>query len=101
VATAVAGRRAGSTSPPEDDPTAAYTETLTILFRLLLVAYAEDKDLSPYGTNSRYAHHALKTVAQDLTEQRRSGTVTFDTAATDLWEDMRALWRAVDKGNDD
>ncbi|MDQ3481325.1 MAG: hypothetical protein M3423_08360, partial [Actinomycetota bacterium] len=101
LATAVASRRTASETPSEDDLAAAYTQTLTVLFRLLFIAYAEDKDLLPYRTNSRYAHHALKTLAQDLTERSHAGTVTFDAEATDLWQDMRALWQAVDQGNDD
>jgi len=39
----------------------AYEQTLTLLFRLLFVAYGEDRDLPPYRSNSKYAEHALKT----------------------------------------
>ena len=74
-------------------------QVMVILFRLLFVAYAEDKDLLPYRTNSHYADHSLKLRARRLTEDRRAGRVDYDESATDLWDDVRQLWRAVDTGN--
>ena len=38
----------------------AYHQTMIILFRLLFVAYAEDRELLPYGTSDRYTRHALQ-----------------------------------------
>ena len=43
----------------ETDLADAYEQVMVILFRLLFVAYAEDKDLLPYRTNGRYADHSL------------------------------------------
>jgi hypothetical protein len=83
----------------EGDLSAAYEETLVILFRLLFVAYAEDKDLLPYRTNSRYHDHSLKLLAHRLSEWQQPGPPRFDEQATDLWDDVRALWTAVDLGN--
>ena len=37
-----------------------------ILFRLLFLAYAEDRGLLPYGRNPRYDRHAIKTLARDF-----------------------------------
>lgn len=99
LATAVAARLDRDGTLTDDDLAAAYEQTLIILFRLLFLAYAEDKDLLPYRTNSRYADHALKTIARRLTEDRVHEKVAFDAGAIDLWEDVRQLWRAVDKGN--
>ncbi len=101
LAKAVAARVTGGRTPSEADLTAAYEQTLVILFRLLFVAYAEDKDLVPYRTNSVYAHHALKSLARELADRRREGSVVFDQVATDLWGSVRAIWRAVEKGNAD
>lgn len=103
LAKAVAARMGDPSKLGEDDLQAAYEQTLVILFRLLFVAYAEDKDLLPYRTNGRYQRYALKTLARDLADQRRSGAgdIEFDPNATDLWEQVRSLWRAVDKGNRD
>jgi hypothetical protein len=81
LASAIA-KRMGQ-NPTEADLDDAYEQTLTILFRLLFVAYGEDKELLPYRTNSRYEDHSLN----------------LDEGAEDLWEDVVQLWRAVDKGN--
>ena len=102
LARAVAARMGEPSKLEENDLQQAYEQTLVILFRLLFVAYAEDKDLLPYRTNGRYQRYALKTLAKDLAEQRPSaGDIDFDPGATDLWEQVRSLWRAVDKGNRD
>lgn len=103
LARAVAARTGPPSKLSEDDLQAAYEQTLVILFRLLFVAYAEDKDLLPYRTNGRYQHYALKSLARYLAGQQgnASGDVDFDAGATDLWEQVRSLWRAVDKGNRD
>ncbi|WP_433030441.1 Eco57I restriction-modification methylase domain-containing protein [Actinomycetospora sp. CA-053990] len=98
LARAVATRL--SAVPTEDDLSAAYERTLVILFRLLFVAYGEDKDLLPYRTNSRYADHSLKRIARRLSEDAHSESgAQFDPDAIDFWEDVAQLWRAVDKGN--
>ena len=76
-----------------------YEQALTVLFRLLFVAYAEDKDLLPYRSNGAYREHALKTRARELAERAAAGTIDFDAHATDLWDEVATLWLAVDKGN--
>lgn len=99
LAAAIADRLHRDGELTEDDLAQAYEQTLIVLFRLLFLAYAEDKDLPPYRTNSRYADHALKTITRRLAEDRTNNKVEFDAGAIDLWEDVRQLWRAVDKGN--
>lgn len=81
----------------EDDLQEAYHRTLTILFRLLFVAYAEDRGLLPYGRNSRYDRHAIKTLAKDFAADPEQ---LFDPSATSMWDDMLSVWKAVDGGND-
>ena len=99
LATAVAARLDGSSDLSDHDLAYAYEQTLIILFRLLFVAYAEDKDLLPYHSNSKYAGHSLKHVARQLAEDRQKGRQHFDEQACGLWEDIGKLWRAVDRGN--
>ena len=86
------------TSAELDD---AYEQVMLILFRLLFVAYAEDKDLLPYRTNSRYRDHSLQLKAIRLTEDLRAGRQVYDSVATSMWSDVRQLWQAVDNRNDD
>lgn len=99
LATAVATRLGATANLTDDDLSHSYEQTLIILFRLLFVAYAEDKDLLPYRSNSKYADHSLKHITRRLAEDQRASTEDFDADACDLWEDVRQLWRAVDKGN--
>ena len=85
--------------PSEADLDDAYEQVMVILFRLLFVAYAEDKDLLPYRSNGRYADHSLSRLARRLTDDRRDGREVFDETATDLWDDVNQLWGAVNRGN--
>jgi hypothetical protein len=97
LAEAVAARL--DPDPNESVLAGAYDQTLNILFRLLFVAYGEDKDLLPYDTNSRYADHSLKRIARRLGDDINHSTLAFDEAAADLWEDVVQIWHAVDHGN--
>ena len=71
------------------------------MFRLLFVAYAEDKDLLPYRSNGLYQCNALKTLARDLADLENTGAFDLDPVATSYWTQIRSLWRAVDTGNRD
>ena len=77
----------------------AYEQAITILFRLLFVAYAEDQDLLPYKTNGRYRDHSLTRIARRLAEDRKKNQQRFDAYSTSLWDDVCTLWQAVDRGN--
>ena len=85
--------------PDDEELDEAYEKVMLILFRLLFVAYAEDKDLLPYNINSNYNHHSLKLIARRLLEDRRLGRKCYDERATALWREVGQLWDAVDKGN--
>ena len=98
LAKAVADRL--SRDPSDEELDDAYEQVMLILFRLLFVAYAEDKDLLPYSTNNHYHHHSLKLIALRLLDDRQQGRDRYDERATSLWDDICHLWDAVDKGND-
>ncbi len=85
----------------EGDLADAYEQVMVILFRLLFVAYAEDKDLLPYRTNGRYADHSLSHIARLLADDRHLGRADYDERAADLWDDVNQLWDAVNHGNAD
>lgn len=91
----VAARRLKS--PTADDLADTYEMALVLLFRLLFIAYAEDKDLLPYRWNGLYRRRSLKTKAQELMELAASGSV-FDPGIS-LWDEFSRLCRAVDVGN--
>ena len=99
LADAVARHREASGEPVSDrELPSLYEQALTVLFRLLFVAYAEDKDLLPYRTDGAYQQHALKTLARQLTELLVGPGLAFDPQSTLLWARVRELVRAVDHG---
>ena len=74
-----------------------YEMTLTVLFRLLFIAYAEDRDLLPYRFSESYRRRSLKQKAQELAD-----CVARDTAIADgssHWQETALLWDAVANGN--
>ncbi len=111
LARAIANRK-GATSETKQDLDEHYRVAVTVLFRLLFIAYAEDSRLLP-ANHPAYAPHSLKALARSqadainaghdlgfdnpLTEQVEPDT---DTASTDLWDTCRNLFIAVDKGRE-
>lgn len=71
--------------------------SLLTLFRLLFVAYAEDKELLPYHTSQAYREHSLKRIAQRLAEEAAGETEYGD--GDFYWTEITQLWKAVDVGN--
>ena len=86
--------------PTAQDLETTYEMALTVLFRLLFIAYAEDKDLLPYRTNERYRARSLKQKAHELLALRRAtaGAPAFDDSPT-LWREVSDLCRAVNGGH--
>lgn len=74
-----------------------YEMTMAVLFRLLFIAYAEDKELLPYRWNGLYRRRSLKAISQELLEQARAD-YDFDEGDS-RWEEITRLFRAVDRGN--
>ena len=74
-----------------------YEMALTVLFRLLFIAYAEDRDLLPYRFNDAYRRRSLKQKAQELADAVSKGD---PAAAGDAhWRETALLWQAVAAGN--
>jgi len=86
----------GLRSPSVEDLQQTYQMALVALFRLLFIAYAEDKDLLPYKDNALYRDRSLKKKANELIEIAKSRT-PFGSS-TILWEEIDHLFRAVDEG---
>lgn len=101
LAAALARRLPQDRRPSEEELAHLYEASLVLLFRLVFIAYAEDKGLLPYGTSGAYREHSLKGLARRLAERRneQGPEPAFDPAATDLWQDLRALFAAVARGN--
>jgi len=84
-------------TPTAQDLKRTYEMALLALFRLLFIAYAEDKDLLPYRTNERYRDRSLKKKAREMAVLRQQGTPTFDDS-TSHWDEVVRLFRVVNTG---
>ena len=74
-----------------------YEMALTVLFRLLFIAYAEDRDLLPYRFNDVYRTRSLKRKAQELADfVARDEPITTGNSH---WQETALLWQAVAEGN--
>ena len=99
LATAVASRL--GSDPTEQDLTEAYEQVMVVLFRLLFVAYAEDKDLLPYRTNADYAEHSLSQTAQQILKTKQNNnSEDYRADRFGLWLGVVELWRAVYQGRE-
>lgn len=100
----LAGR--GLVHPTTEQLAETYQMALVLLFRLLFVAYAEDRDLLPYRTNGLYETRSLKHKATELAElARKSESIasiqhgeSFDRGNS-LWEEVSQLFNAINQGH--
>ena len=74
-----------------------YEMALTVLFRLLFIAYAEDRDLLPYRFNEAYRTRSLKQKAQQLSDLVAKKIAI--AAGVFHWQETSVLWQAVAEGN--
>ena len=85
---------------PNDEQRAAldeaYHQAMIILFRLLFVAYAEDRALLPLDVNEAYTSNALKTLARRILNDPDSG---FSETSTSMWTDLIQIWDVIDTGD--
>lgn len=85
--------------PTAQDLAETYAMAMTFLFRLLFIAYAEDKDLLPYRFNQSYRKRSLKETARELVRRFPRGPQPGDFDQSDTrWQEIRLLSRAVEKG---
>ncbi len=86
----------GIREPTSDDLAETYEMALSLLFRLLFIAYAEDKELLPYRTNDAYRRRSLKQKAHELHKIQHERTPI--SAGASYWVEIRTLWHAIDEG---
>jgi hypothetical protein len=84
-------------SPSAADLHETYEMTLLVLFRLLFVAYAEDKELLPLQRSPAYRSRSLKEIGRRLEAAIDAGTPWADEDF--YWNEINQLWKAVDRGN--
>ncbi|MGB8344461.1 MAG: hypothetical protein WCD86_06235, partial [Ktedonobacteraceae bacterium] len=84
-----------------------FNGTLTFLYRLLFLLYAESRDLLPAREERGYFPHSLETlkraIAQhaDTIEEQAPARIAahYSEHSTALYERLHTLFRAVDQGN--
>ena len=96
LAQGIAVARGIDKSRPEDIGL-TYEMALTVLFRILFIAYAEDRDLLPYRFNDAYRTRSLKQKAQELADFVAKDTPIATGDAH--WQETALLWQAVAEGN--
>jgi hypothetical protein len=73
---------------------------MSLLYRLLFILYAEDRDLLP-RRDKRYEEYGLfKGVRQDIASKIDSGT-TFSAKGAHYWSHCHTLFRLIDEGDTD
>ncbi|MDZ7788117.1 MAG: hypothetical protein U5K73_08380 [Halofilum sp. (in: g-proteobacteria)] len=109
---AVAVARARDGEPTQASLDEDYHVAMTILFRLLFIAYGEDARLLPLHINAEYTGRSLKSAARDLADRinaekdlgfdnplTQAIEPTTDPHNTDLWDRCVELFQAVDRGH--
>ncbi|WP_292022571.1 Eco57I restriction-modification methylase domain-containing protein [Brevundimonas sp. UBA875] len=89
--------RALAESAPEASLDDVRDAALILLYRLLFLLYAEDRDLLPVN-DDRYDDYALRPVRLDIGERVTNGD-TFSSTAAKVWAHISDLSRIVDKGD--
>jgi hypothetical protein len=81
------------------------SESFTLLYRLLFILYAEDRDLLPFRTNRLYAdNRSLARIRQEIGETLNkvaAGThhADYTKEGTRIWEDLQSLFDLIDNGH--
>ena len=85
---------------PLPDEEQLYRATLVLLFRLLFLLYAEDRNLLPMQ-NAEYRRRSITNMVIAAAQTVHDPHRHFDNTATSLWTDLRQLFSAVRAGNAD
>jgi len=83
---------------PKDDLQDVREAALILLYRLLFILYAEDRDLLPVNDN-RYDDYGLRKRVRLDVGDRKDKNDTFSTTASRYWSILDDLCRAIDKGD--
>ena len=97
--TAIASELEVADEPPHtrEELDAVYAATLTLLYRLLFVLYAEAREFLPVNVSAGYRDHSLGERVQRIAETVEAGR-DFDPNARDIWSDLSETFAAVRDG---
>lgn len=88
----------GGDDRSDDSLRAAFDNALVLLYRLLFCLHAEARGLLPVE-NPHYQRYSLRSQKQDLARDLEAGR-RFSAQSDDLYNDLRALFRIVDRGDE-
>ncbi len=75
-----------------------YGGTLLLLYRLFFLLYAEARDLIAVGEGGGYAARSLEHLKEEIFGAVSDG-VSLGTTSTDWWDDLRNLFRIINRGD--
>lgn len=84
-------------NPSKKELNLTYEMALTVLFRLLFIAYSEDRDLLPSKTNESYRKRSLKQKAFELSNVASKNIPISE--GNHHWTETIQLWEAISNGN--
>ena len=90
--------RAIAAAAPEAALQEVREATLILLYRLLFILYAEDRDLLPVR-NTRYDDYSLREKVRGDVGQRKDHGDVFSASAAQYWSVIDDLCRAIDQGD--
>ena len=90
--------RAIAAEAPETPLSEVREAALILLYRLLFILYAEDRDLLPVR-NTRYDDYALRKKVRGDVGQRKDRDDVFSSSAARYWSAIDDLCRAIDQGD--
>lgn len=84
--------------------TAAYLDevreaTLVLLYRLLFLFYAEDRNLLPVR-DARYAPYSVRRLREEVRDKMEAGT-NFSRTLSPIWLSLQGVFILIDKGDDE
>jgi hypothetical protein len=98
---------AGTRAVPQEELDAIYQGTLTLLYRLLFLLYAEARDLFPVREVRGYWEASLARIKKEIAEH--AGEISDEVPARvkkayrddaySLWDGLKRLFRVVDRGD--
>lgn len=83
---------------PEANLREARDAALILLYRLLFILYAEDRDLLPVK-DTRYDDYGLRNRVRLDVKERKDGNDVFSDTAARYWAAMADLFMAIDQGD--
>lgn len=83
---------------PEADLDSVRNAALTLLYRLLFILYAEDRNLLPVR-DTRYDDYGLRDRVRGDVGRRKDDNDTFSQTAARYWASIQDLSRAIDAGD--